>query len=455
MFVKSKYTLETNTAGGDLVICNLLYKTKAIIPCNEHHLKNTYLQNAFEGTTLAEKLLIENRFYVDSAADETLVAEKAKEKALIDRNRTLNLTIKPTVSCNLECIYCWEKSEQGLMTPQTAKNLVKFIDKKVSSADIDNLVINWFGGEPMLAYDTIIQIMQDVGKICKKNCVPYVGLMSTNGTLLTSEKIHLLLKHHVYSYQITLDGTKTIHDSCRPFKQKGKSSFDTIVKNLISIRDQTSNSYLEIIVRVNVTKDFIPVRKEFLDFYKFNFGRDKRFSLLLEDVTDKGGERISSVKGEIINTDLNRDVLVEELLNEDIIQHNFMNYTHGSMMCHIMLDNSYNINYDGTCYLCELLSDKGNTNSMNTVGKINACGECFVDPHKVQIWRSANDLPECSSCKLYPICCGGLCPLSKRNIQECRYVNNLETLYNSLRMLGKEGQLKVLSINDEEERAHE
>jgi uncharacterized protein len=226
-----------------------------------------------------------NKFFIGSGINEKKIVEDARAVAFVERNQTLNLTIKPTISCNLDCIYCWQKDESGFMNEGTIENVLKFIDNKVKT--VKKLVINWFGGEPMLAYDIIISMMERVGTICRNNHIPYLGLMSTNGTLLTSEKMNVLLKHHIYSFQVTLDGTKELHDRCRPAKNPVISSYDLITKNLINIRDAVKQKYLEIIVRVNVTKDFLKNKEDFIRFYKANFLCDKRFSLLLEDVTDK------------------------------------------------------------------------------------------------------------------------------------------------------------------------
>ena len=74
------------------------------------------------------------------------------------------------------------------------------------------MIIEWFGGEPMLEYDTI----------------PYVRLMTTTGSLLYLERLNKLLNYRVYTYQVTLDGMNYTHDKMRLNKNSKISSFDNV-----------------------------------------------------------------------------------------------------------------------------------------------------------------------------------------------------------------------------------
>lgn len=444
MYKKSKYTFDIPLLDNSgIILCNLLYNTKAVIPSSDFQLSHSYYSECIPDAEHVENPLLKNGFFVYENVDETAIAQKAISASIIARNRTLNITIKPTIACNLKCIYCWEADETGFMNEDTADMIIELITIKLARNEVDKVVINWFGGEPMLSYDMILATMDKIKAICLKHSVPFVGIMSTNGTLLTSERVNELLKRHVYSFQITVDGTKELHDVCRPFKSGKQSSYDVIIKNLVDIRDNVRQRFLEIIFRANVTQQFLNVKNDYYDLYKKNFGNDKRFSLLLEDVTDKGGERINLVKDKIFDDDVgHRDSLVNELLKNDIVQHNFMNYEHGSMMCNAVLRNSFNINYDGMIYYCELMSDKWNTCIANNRCHISTFikNDTVIDP-SIDL---SEHLPDCNMCLLFPICCGMLCPLSIAKSKRCTYKNNIETIRNSLLMLYRDGKLPIL-----------
>lgn len=84
-----------------------------------------------------------------------------------------------------------------------------------------------FGGEPFTQYayiqDTLNQ-SKDIGlDICRINAI-------TNGTICSEEWIDFINQHNVNSLQITIDGTKSVHDSRRIMNFD--SSFDQIISNI-------------------------------------------------------------------------------------------------------------------------------------------------------------------------------------------------------------------------------
>ncbi|BDB99782.1 radical SAM protein [Saccharolobus caldissimus] len=125
-------------------------------------------------------------------------------------NKNITLVILPTEQCNFRCVYCYEKFKNGKMTKDIVNSLKLFLEKRISS--LDYLKIIWFGGEPLLAYDIIIDIMEFI-KSKTDNGKPKVrGFMVTNGYLLNLEKAKKLAELNVNEFQVTLDGDEDIHD---------------------------------------------------------------------------------------------------------------------------------------------------------------------------------------------------------------------------------------------------
>ena len=56
---------------------------------------------------------------------------------------TLAVTILPTDSCNFNCFYCFQDKKSILMSNDTAKALVNFIDSKLYG--VKTLKVTWFG----------------------------------------------------------------------------------------------------------------------------------------------------------------------------------------------------------------------------------------------------------------------------------------------------------------------
>ena len=101
------------------------------------------------------------------------------------------------------------------MTQKTMDRLVDFIkDYK----DIRHLSVAWYGGEPLLAFDTICTLtgqFRNLGLTYEK-----AGLVN-NGYLLDDEKINKLNDLMIASIQITLDGPREVHHTRRVLANGG------------------------------------------------------------------------------------------------------------------------------------------------------------------------------------------------------------------------------------------
>ena len=282
--------------------------------------------------------------------------------------------------------------------------------------------------------------MQAVEKICKENKIPYVGIMTTNGTLLSDEKIKLLLRYHVFSYQITIDGTRKSHNMSRPAKDDKFDSYEMILKNLRNIRDNVKARYLEMIIRINLSDNVLPYIEEFLYMYKEEFLRDSRFSLLLEEVSNKGGERIESSGIKFVER-TNKKKVIDLAKKMKLPLHSFVDFSYASITCELIKNNSYNINYDGMVYMCELLSDKNNVNVYNNKGYIASDGTINTKKDCIEYWTNIMDLPICMDCKLYPLCGGNVCPLTKIRSKKCLNFNHMDIIDVALKTMDENKEL--------------
>jgi uncharacterized protein len=81
--------------------------------------------------------------------------------------KMLELIVNPTEKCNFRCVYCYEKFELGNMKPDVVMGVKNLILNR--STDLAFLKISWFGGEPMLGYNGVMDIMEYSGSLCKFN----------------------------------------------------------------------------------------------------------------------------------------------------------------------------------------------------------------------------------------------------------------------------------------------
>lgn len=132
--------------------------------------------------------------------------------------------------CNLACRYCFaEEGEyhgrRALMSFEVGKKALDFLI--ANSGSRRNLEVDFFGGEPLMNWDVVKQLVaygREQEKIHNKN---FRFTLTTNGVLLNDEIMEFANKE-MSNVVLSIDGRKEVHDYMRPFR-KGKGSYDLIV----------------------------------------------------------------------------------------------------------------------------------------------------------------------------------------------------------------------------------
>lgn len=133
-----------------------------------------------------------------------------------------------TTNCNLRCRYCYvEKSEHKDMPNEYISSVITFIKKMLALNHDDEIVINFFGGEPLLRKTFISMFIEEIEKAIKQR-LKYI--ITTNGTLLTSSNVDFL-KQNNFSISLSLDGLPEVHNEERKFSN-GEGSWEVIEKNI-------------------------------------------------------------------------------------------------------------------------------------------------------------------------------------------------------------------------------
>ena len=133
-------------------------------------------------------------------------------------------------TCNLNCSYCFAsqgkyKGERALMSFAVGKKAIDFLIEH--SGTRTNLEVDFFGGEPLMNWDVVKQIVayaREQEKIYHKN---FRFTITTNGMLLNDEVIDFCNKE-MHNVVLSLDGRKEVHDHLRK-DYAGNGSYDTIV----------------------------------------------------------------------------------------------------------------------------------------------------------------------------------------------------------------------------------
>lgn len=135
------------------------------------------------------------KFYLDY-----LSAKKEK-----DGFNPTSLTLMVSQECNLRCIYCYgnggEYNKRGLMNFEVAKQAVDFLVKNSKSNDLS---VVFFGGEPLLNFTLMKQVVEYCNTISSK---AFKYSITTNGLLINPEVENFLLENK-FTIQISMDGVE-------------------------------------------------------------------------------------------------------------------------------------------------------------------------------------------------------------------------------------------------------
>ncbi|MBN1778481.1 MAG: thioether cross-link-forming SCIFF peptide maturase [Clostridiales bacterium] len=145
--------------------------------------------------------------------------------------------------CNLRCKYCFADAgeyhmrDRSLLPVETGKKALDWLVKK--SGNRYNLEVDFFGGEPLLNFPAIREIVAYGRELETKHHKHFKFTTTTNGVNLNDEII-AFLNREMDNVVISIDGRPGVHDRMRP-TANGKGSYDLIIghaKKLVMERKQ-------------------------------------------------------------------------------------------------------------------------------------------------------------------------------------------------------------------------
>ena len=144
-------------------------------------------------------------------------------------------------TCNLNCSYCFASQgkyhgERGIMSLEVGKRALDFLIE--NSGTRRNLEVDFFGGEPLLNFEVVKELVAYARSIEKQHNKNFRFTLTTNGMLIDDDVIEFA-NRECHNVVLSLDGRREIHDRFRVDYQ-GKGSFDRIVpkfQKLVEARD--------------------------------------------------------------------------------------------------------------------------------------------------------------------------------------------------------------------------
>ena len=332
-----------------------------------------------------------------SSTEEEIAECQASLYSFLNRP-VMGLTIITTEDCNLDCLYCAQQHVPKYMPQPTYDSIKNLILRKIY--DFTCLNITLFGGEPTLAIEKFLPFLEEINEICsyykkKKTCS-----IVTNGLELTSENVNSLYEAGVHCYVVTLDGDPVLHDRYRR-QSDGSPSFLRIYSNLLQIKNNLKNlKQLRVIIRLSITKATISNINNWSHLYS-DLLSDRRFSIELNRIENRGGTHINEVKTEILsNIDL---IDLQKRINQRINAHIFpqRKLKANQYVCSFLTNMSYTIGVNGEVKLCSKLYSDNNIGLLLPNGTISLV-------HKKSKYL-INNQSSCINCAFLPICHGMKC----------------------------------------------
>lgn len=362
--------------------------------------------------------LIKKSAIVEDSLNETeFVVERWKQR--LENSRTFCFTINPTMSCNMNCWYCYETKDKGHMDEDIIRKLEKCVERVCQNSHYDTISFSFFGGEPLLYFDKVVSpLIQNFKLLCKKYEKGIKLHFTTNGYLI-NQHIFDEISDISTSFQITLDGNSETHNKVK--KVKGyPNSYTKIVENIKSCLFHQCHTT----VRLNFTQstiscfsdvvdDFIELAEEGKKYLTFNLQR------VWQDHDNPTSEDLSTKVRCLENK------FVKQGFKINPFSSNSLGY------CYADEKNSAVINYDGNVFKCTAR----NFTPENADGILGERGDIsWNDTHAIRkgiIY--GNDY--CRECSIFPLCHGG-CSQFK--------LEHYEIIDKCQRGLTEEGKQKII-----------
>ena len=143
-------------------------------------------------------------------------------------------------TCNLNCSYCFAsqgkyQGDRALMSFEVGKQAFDFLI--ANSGTRKNLEVDFFGGEPLMNWDVVKQLVNYARSIEKEHNKNFRFTLTTNGVLIDDDVIDFLNKE-MDNVVLSLDGRKEVHDRFR-VDYAGNGSYEKILpkfKKLVDAR---------------------------------------------------------------------------------------------------------------------------------------------------------------------------------------------------------------------------
>ncbi|MBR1749683.1 MAG: thioether cross-link-forming SCIFF peptide maturase [Ruminococcus sp.] len=223
--------------------------------------------------------------------------------------------------CNMRCKYCFASTGdygQGrkLMTVETGKKALDFLIEK--SQDRKFLEVDFFGGEPMLNYKAVKEIVEYGRQREKEMGKVFRFTITTNGLILNDEQLEFINKE-MKNVVLSIDGRKEVHDRMRPLAN-GAGTYDKIAENFKRFAAVRGDK--EYYVRGTYTKYNLDFSEDIMHLYDMGFDQ-----ISVEPVMADPKEPYAITEGDLAKIFKEYEILAEKI-TKILDSGKFINFFH-------------------------------------------------------------------------------------------------------------------------------
>jgi uncharacterized protein len=210
--------------------------------------------------------------------------------------------------CNLACKYCFaEEGEyhgrRALMSFEIGKKALDFL--VVHSGNRVNLEVDFFGGEPLMNWEIVKQLVEYGRSLEEPNNKKFRFTLTTNGVLLNDDILEFA-NREMANIVLSIDGRKEVHDFMRPHRG-GQGSYDEIVPKFQKVAE--SREQMNYYVRGTYTHNNLDFAKDVMHLANLGFQQISVEPVVAPDTEDY------AIKEQDIDTLLEQyDVLAKDMI---------------------------------------------------------------------------------------------------------------------------------------------
>jgi len=206
------------------------------------HLLETMMKSCYKTTEIKEAY---SELYELYKNEELFSSDEYLSKALINADKyqasapVKAMCLHIAHDCNMRCEYCFAGAGdyvcgRELMPLEVAKDAIDFL--MISSKGRKNLEIDFFGGEPLMGFETVKKTVE-YGRIKEKEYGKNIRFTLTTNGLLLNDEISEFINKEISNVVLSADGRKEINDKVRK-RVDGTGCYDSVMPKFKKLTDE-------------------------------------------------------------------------------------------------------------------------------------------------------------------------------------------------------------------------